>query len=120
MIDDFKVLGRNEPSLWPDRDFLARFVSYQPKFNCAPGKLYFRLYSLLSDAKIETIVLCPWLKRGGADKGALQFVEYYAKQGRVALITTLDAGCLGSRRRTKACRPSNSANWPRISRKTRG
>jgi glycosyltransferase involved in cell wall biosynthesis len=90
MIDDFKVLSRNEKSLWPDRDFLSRFVSYKPEFNCAPGQLYFRLYSLLSDAKIEAVVLCPWLKRGGADKGALQFVEYYAKQGGVALITTLD------------------------------
>ena len=90
MIDDFKVLARNEPSVWPDRDFLSRFVSYKPDFNRAPGRLYFRLYSLLSDAKIEAVVLCPWLKRGGADKGALQFVEYYAKQSGVALITTLD------------------------------
>ena len=90
MIDDFKVFGRNEPSVWPDLDFQSRFVPYQPKFNRAPGTLYFRLYSLLSDAKIEAVVLCPWLKRGGADKGALQFVEYYAKQGGVALITTLD------------------------------
>jgi glycosyltransferase involved in cell wall biosynthesis len=91
MIDDFKVLARNEPSLWPDREFQSRFVLYKPKFNLAPGQLYFHLYALLSDAKIEAVVLCPWLKRGGADKGALQFVEYYAKQGGVALITTLDA-----------------------------
>ena len=69
---------------------LASFRTSQTSI-APPGQLYFRLYSLLSDAKIEAVVLCPWLKRGGADKGALQFVEYYAKQGGVALITTLDA-----------------------------
>ena len=45
MIDDFKVFGRNESSLWPGREFLSRFVSRKPEFNCAPGQLYFHLYS---------------------------------------------------------------------------
>jgi glycosyltransferase involved in cell wall biosynthesis len=91
MIDDFKALARNEPSLWPHRDFLSRFVCYKPRLNTAPGSLYFRLYALLTSAKVDVVVLCPWLKRGGADKGVLQFVEYYAKRGKVALITTSDA-----------------------------
>jgi len=91
MIEDFKRFAGNEPTLWPDGEFVSRFSSYKPYFNRAPGQLYFHLYSLLADAKIETVVLCPWLKRGGGDKGALQFVEYYAKRGGVALITTLDA-----------------------------
>ena len=73
----------------PSTSCLALFRTSRTSI-APPGQLYFRLYSLLSDAKIEAVVLCPWLKRGGADKGALQFVEYYAKQGGVALITTLD------------------------------
>jgi glycosyltransferase involved in cell wall biosynthesis len=91
MVDDFQALAANEPTLWPERGFLAQFDWYSPRLNQIPGRLYFGLYSSLSRTSVDAVVICPWLKRGGADKGILQYTEHYASRGHVILITTLDA-----------------------------
>jgi glycosyltransferase involved in cell wall biosynthesis len=89
-IDDLKSFSENEPSLWPDDDFVSGFQTYRPALRQAPGWLYFDIYSRIADANFEAVVIAPWLKRGGATKGTMQFLEYYSRYYRSILITTLD------------------------------
>lgn len=91
IIDEFESFADNEPSLWPTRDFLSKFGWYKIDLNIATGRLYFESYSSLLNTNVDVVVIAPWLKRGGADKGVLQFLEYYSTKYNVLLITTLEA-----------------------------
>jgi glycosyltransferase involved in cell wall biosynthesis len=90
MIEDFKYFSQFEPLVWPTQEFVSQFHFYEPRLNVLPGQCYFDLYEAFGSEEIETVVIAPWLKRGGADKGILQFLEYYARKHKTLLITTLD------------------------------
>lgn len=72
-LDDMLDLALHvDQALAPDR-----FLSNAPAVLLAPvhwtqaGHAYRRILSQLADREYETIILVPWLKRGGADLGAL-------------------------------------------------
>jgi glycosyltransferase involved in cell wall biosynthesis len=89
IIRDLEALSEIEPDLYPDEEFLSKFHSYMTPIEELPGRLYGELYKKLSGAKFDAFVIVPWVRHGGADKGILQYIEYYQQRGlKVMLITT--------------------------------
>lgn len=89
MIEDLKAIAEVEPTLYPSPDFLARFHRWQAPINSAPGEVYADLWGRLKTGHYDIIVMVPWLREGGADKGTLQYTDFYASAfERVLLITT--------------------------------
>ena len=89
MLEDLKAIADVEPTLYPSPDFLARFHRSQAPINSAPGEVYAGLWAQLKAGHYDIIVMVPWLREGGADKGVLQYTDYYANAfERVLLITT--------------------------------
>ena len=89
MLEGFKAIADVEPTLYPSPDFLARFHRWQPPIDNAPGEVYADLWGRLKGHHYDVVVLAPWLREGGADKGTLQYADFYADTfERVLLITT--------------------------------
>jgi hypothetical protein len=89
IIRDLEALSEIEPSLYPDEEFLSKFHSYMTPIEELPGRLYGDLYKKISGVQFDVFVVVPWLRHGGADKGILQYLEYYQQRGfKVLLITT--------------------------------
>ncbi len=89
IVDDLKALGAIEPSLWPTDDFLSRYHRWQAPIDDAPGEVYADLFLALQARNYDVVLLAPWLREGGADKGTLQYVSFYAARfPRTLLITT--------------------------------
>lgn len=88
MIGDLKAIAEVEPALYPDPDFLARFYRWQAPVNSAPGEVYAALWGQLKTSHYDVIVIAPWLREGGADKGILQYTDYYADTFEHALLIT--------------------------------
>ncbi len=89
MIGDLKAIAEVEPALYPSPDFLACFHRWQAPVNSAPGEVYAALWGQLKTSHYDVIVMAPWLREGGADKGVLQYTDHYANTfERVLLITT--------------------------------
>lgn len=89
MLEDLKAISDVEPTLSPSPDFLARFHRWQAPVNSTPGEVYAGLWGQLKACHYDVIVVAPWLREGGADKGVLQYTEYYANAfERTLLITT--------------------------------
>ena len=86
-----RELAEIEPDLFPTPEYLARFHTYLPVINDAPGRVYASCRRLLGDNNFDLIFITPWLKRGGADLGTLHHINACTTLGlRAALITTLD------------------------------
>lgn len=89
LLEDLKAIATVEPALYPSPDFLARFHRSQAPINSAPGEAYADLWERLKTGHYDVIVIAPWLREGGADKGVLQYTDFYAETfARVLLITT--------------------------------
>jgi glycosyltransferase involved in cell wall biosynthesis len=89
IADELKSIARIEPALYPTPEFLAQFHHYQTPVQNIPGEVYIRLHSLCGKDSFDAVLFAPWLVRGGADKGTLQYLRYYTERGfRVLLILT--------------------------------
>ena len=95
--DDFPVwlradlghLAEIEAGLFPKGDFYAQFHHWSPHAAPELGTLYAELLAQAGERRWDVVVVAPWLREGGADKGILQYLGSYARRFRsVLLITT--------------------------------
>ena len=91
VVDELQQLAEIEPDLFPTPQYLSQFHLYRPIIDAAPGEIYADCRRLLGVTKPDIIFIVPWLKRGGADLGALHHINVCRRLGLSAmLITTLD------------------------------
>jgi glycosyltransferase involved in cell wall biosynthesis len=92
MLSDLQAIAEIEPELFPDQKFLDKFHTYYTPVEEMPGAHYAKLSSQLGDKKYDIFLIVPWVRHGGADKGILQYCDYYrSKNLNVLLITTYPA-----------------------------
>ncbi len=91
IINDLKALSTIEPSLFPDASFLNRYHSYATPVEEIPGQTLRHLMTACPGT-YDVVLIVPWLRHGGADRGITQFCAYYQqRQLRTLLITTYPA-----------------------------
>ena len=90
LVQEFRIFAEKELTLFPSPEFLHQFTTWIAPEEPMPGTAYARAITSLKRPNYEAIVLAPWLKQGGADKGLIQFCKAYSEQANVLLITTLD------------------------------
>jgi hypothetical protein len=79
-----------EPELYPDDEFLKKYAIYNPPRRDAVGIAFNNLMKIYKNAEFNVLIIQPWLKSGGADKGATQFARFYRTQFKsVTMINTL-------------------------------
>jgi len=92
VVDELTELSAIEPDLYPSPEFLERYSVYHAPRETAPGLLYGECIRRIGSLQPDIIILVPWLKRGGADLGALHHVRAAISQGKTPLlIATLNA-----------------------------
>jgi glycosyltransferase involved in cell wall biosynthesis len=76
VVEEMKQISRAvDPQLFPDAAFLALLKYYAGPPATEGGRIYARLVASLSGEKYTHCYILPWLKRGGADLGALHYIK---------------------------------------------
>jgi len=89
MQEDLLVLSKLEAQLCPNKDLYRKFHAWRPHAETTMGDLFAKAKTLLEDVPYDVVLIAPWLRTGGADKGLIQYCEYYLERNlRVALLTT--------------------------------
>jgi glycosyltransferase involved in cell wall biosynthesis len=92
MVNDLHALSQSEGDLFPNENFFARFFSWRPHADISQGEQLALQWDGVGRRKFEVVVLAPWLNAGGADKGVLQYLEFYRQRFEsVLLLTTYPA-----------------------------
>jgi len=92
MRQDLRVLGQIDAQLCPSADFFARFHAWRPHADPSAGELLAAAWRALGQTQYDVVVIAPWVRTGGADKGLIQYCGYYIAHGlKVALLTTYSA-----------------------------
>lgn len=94
VVDELKELARIEPELLPADDSVARFQFYSVPVDSGPGRVYRSLINTVGDVAPTHILMVPWLKAGGADRGTVYHVRAIVESNpgaRVLVIATEDA-----------------------------
>ena len=94
VVDELKELAHIEPELLPADDSVDRFQFYSVPVDSAPGRSYRALINAMGGAAPSHIVWVPWLKAGGADRGAIYHVRAIVEanpEACVLVIATEDA-----------------------------
>lgn len=69
--DEILALSHIEPDLLDADDKMDRYAFYSIPSNPTPGEVYSDLLEQVGDSVYTHVLLLPWLKPGGADRGAL-------------------------------------------------
>lgn len=77
--DEMALAARIEPMLLPIAGNLDRFAFYATPTLPGPGASYGSINRALGARRFTHFVVVPWLKRGGADLGALHHIELLAR-----------------------------------------
>lgn len=86
---DLGHLAEIEAALFPKGDFYAKFHHWSAHVAPELGTLYAELLAQAGERRWDVVVVAPWLREGGADKGILQYLGYYSRRfASVLLITT--------------------------------
>lgn len=89
MIEDLKFIATLEANLFPSEKFLKRFRSPElPIISWKAGNTLKKIWLDLSKKKFDVVVLAPWIKTGGSDKGVLQYLDYYQEKFKSVLLLT--------------------------------
>ena len=89
--DEILALSHIEPDLLGADDNMDRYAFYSVPSNPVPGEVYSDLLGRVGDHAYTHVLLLPWLKSGGADRGALYHMRAIleAQPGaRILAITT--------------------------------
>lgn len=85
------ALAHIEPDLVDADDNLSRYAFYAIPSNPAPGEVYSDLLERVGDGAYTHVLLIPWLKPGGADRGALYHMRAILQlqpEARILAIAT--------------------------------
>jgi len=94
VAEELRELAYIEPELLPADDSVDRFQFYSVPVDSAPGRAYRELINAVGASPTSHIIMVPWLKAGGADRGALYHVRAIMEtdpDARVLVIATEDA-----------------------------
>ena len=89
MLHELRFFAEKERALYPSADLIERFEPWTAPEALLPGTAYARAITSLKRSTYQVVLLAPWLKQGGADKGIIQFCRAYSEATDVLLITTL-------------------------------
>ena len=89
MLQDLRALSQSEAAIFPNEEFFSHFFAWRPQADVRLGQLWALQWDGVSHHKFDVVVLSPWIKTGGADKGVLQYLEFYRQRfDSVLLLTT--------------------------------
>lgn len=94
VVDELKALVAIEPELLPPDDSVAKYQFYSIPVDSAPGRVYADVLAAIGVAPYTHVVMVPWLKAGGADRGAIYHVRAIVEadpSARVLVIATENA-----------------------------
>lgn len=97
VIAELHELARIEPDLYPTREYVSRFTPWTAPVEPGPGEAFARLAARVGRRQ-DVVLVAPYLRQGGADKGILQYLGHYRARGaRTLLVTTtaLDSPWIG-------------------------
>lgn len=87
--DEMSQLAALEPELLPPGTGIDRYAFYSIPINAAPGEVYARLTDAIGAQPYSHVLLVPWLKQGGADRGILYHARAIAEHDPAARILVL-------------------------------
>ena len=79
MVADLRRLSDIEASMFPDNHFFAQFHAWSPHANSTFGLELAEIWEHLPQRRFDVVLLAPWVRIGGADKGLRQYLEYYCE-----------------------------------------
>lgn len=89
--DEMRKLAALEPELLPPGMDIGRYAFYSVPMDVAAGEVYTRLADKIGAEPYTHVLLVPWLKQGGADRGILYYVSAIVDNdpaARVLVLTT--------------------------------
>lgn len=92
MVEDLKAISLLEADLFPSDEFFSRFHSWSAPIDSTPGDILKKIWLNLSKRKFDVVVLAPWIRTGGADKGIIQHLHYYQSKFKSVLLLTTYPG----------------------------
>ncbi len=90
VIAELLELARIEPDLYPTREYVSRFTPWTAPVEPGPGEAFARL-AARAGRRQDVVLVAPYLRQGGADKGILQYLGHYRARGARTLLVTTSA-----------------------------
>jgi glycosyltransferase involved in cell wall biosynthesis len=87
--EEMTKLAALEPELLPPGTDINRYAFYAVPMNVAAGEVYARLADAIGAQPYSHVLLVPWLKQGGADRGILYHASAIAESNPAARILVL-------------------------------
>ncbi|MDV3469689.1 glycosyltransferase [Stenotrophomonas sp. C3(2023)] len=69
--EEMRAIAHLEPELIPAGGDLSKYGFYSVPADPAPGEAYYKLLEQVGDGSFSHVLLVPWLKQGGADRGII-------------------------------------------------
>jgi glycosyltransferase involved in cell wall biosynthesis len=93
LVNEMKEISEIESALHPSPKLFAISSDHRPQTRRPLGQTIHTAFKYVAREKYTHVVLLPWLRRGGADLGALHHVNALALQpkNKILVITTEDA-----------------------------
>lgn len=88
------TLAALEPELLPPGTDISRYAFYSVPMDVAPGDAYAHLADAIGTEPFSHVLLVPWLKQGGADRGILYHARAIAESdpgARILVVSTEDS-----------------------------
>lgn len=87
--EEMRTVAHLEPELIPPGVGLSKYSFYSVPADPAPGDAYFRLLESVGNEKFTHVLLVPWLRQGGADRGILYHVRAIAESDSAARVLVI-------------------------------
>ena len=89
--EEMRAIAHLEPELIPAGGELSKYGFYSVPADPAPGEAYFKLLEQVGAGEYSHVLLVPWLKQGGADRGIIYHARALAEslpQARILVVAT--------------------------------
>lgn len=84
--EEMRAIAHLEPELVPAGGDLSKYGFYSVPADPAPGEAYFSLLEELGEGEYSHVLLVPWLKQGGADRGIIYHARAIMEMNPAARI----------------------------------
>lgn len=92
--EEMHLLSSLEPELLPPGSDISRYGFYGVPMDTRLGEVYAQLSQQIGEVPFSHVLLIPWLKQGGADRGILYHARAIAESdpnARILVLSTEDA-----------------------------
>jgi glycosyltransferase involved in cell wall biosynthesis len=89
--EEMRAIAHLEPELIPAGGDLSKYGFYSVPADPAPGEAYFKLLEQVGADDYSHVLIVPWLKQGGADRGIIYHARAIAEtmpEARVLVVAT--------------------------------